>query len=433
MSLEREVFAARRKRFMERLPAGAAAIFHSAPHPIRSHDVEHRYRPDSDLYYLTGFPEPETVALFLPGHPKEEFVLFVRPRDPERETWTGYRSGVEGAIGEYGADMAYPIDKLAEEGRKYLGEREQIFFGTGRDETFGRTLLEWFGQWMALRPRTGAGPRVLADAGQIVHEMRLFKTEDELALMRRAIEVTTEAHVAAMRERRPGMSEHEIEALIEYLFRRGGGVGPAYPSIVAGGANATILHYTENNRALADGDLLLVDAGAELGYYCADITRTYPVGSRFTETQRALFDVVLEAQKAAIDLVAPGVRFDDVHMAAVRVLVQGLIDNGLLTEPNLDEAIQKELYKPFYMHRTSHWLGMDVHDVGNYKVGSESRQLEPGMVLTVEPGLYVSPANQDVAPQWLGIGIRIEDDVLVTAGGHEVLSAAIPKTPEGVA
>src|SRR5512147_219970 len=240
MTLERDVFDARRRRFMDSLGPGAAAILHSAPHPIRSHDVEHRYRPDSDLYYLTGFTEPETVALFLPGHPKEEFVLFVRPRDPERETWTGHRAGVEGAIADYGADMAYPIEKLAEEARRYLADREQLYFSTGRDETFSRTLLEWFSQWMALRPRTGSGPRALIDAGSILHEMRLFKSAAEIQMMRQAIAVTAEAHHAAMRERRPGASEHEIEALLEYVFRRGGAVGPAYPSIVASGANATI-------------------------------------------------------------------------------------------------------------------------------------------------------------------------------------------------
>ena len=431
MSLDREVFAARRRRFLDRLGSGAAAILHAAPHPLRSHDVEHRYRPDSDLYYLTGFPEPEAVALFLPGHPKEEFVLFVRPRDPERETWTGYRAGVDGAIASYGADMAYPVEKLAEEGKKYLAEREQLYFSTGRDEAFGRTLLEWFGQWMVTRPRAGGGPHALVDAGHILHELRLFKSAEELALLRQAIAVTAEAHAAAMQQRRPGGSEQEIEALLEYLFRRGGGIGPAYPSIVASGRNSTILHYTENNRQLVDGDLLLIDAGAEYDYYCADITRTYPIGSRFSPTQRALFDVVLQAQLVAIEAVAPGVRFDEVHAAALRVLVQGLLEHGLLVGTE-EEVIEKELYKPFYMHRTSHWLGMDVHDVGNYKVDGQSRLLEPGMVLTVEPGLYVSPSNEEVAPQWLGIGIRIEDDVLVTPGGREVLSAAIPKLPAGV-
>jgi len=432
MSLPRETFAARRRRFMDQIGPGAAAILHAAPHPIRSHDVEHRYRPDSDLYYLTGFPEPEAVALFLPGHPREEFVLFVRPRDPERETWTGYRAGVDGAMASYGADIAHPIEKLAEEAKKYLADREQLYFSTGRDEAFARTLLEWFSQWMVTRPRTGSGPRALIDAGAILHEMRLFKGEDEIAMLRQAIAVTAEAHTAAMRERASGKSEHEIEALLEYLFRRGGAVGPAYPSIVASGSNATILHYTENNRPLLDGDLLLIDAGAEYGYYCADITRTYPIGARFTGPQRALFDVVLEAQTTAIDAIAPGVRIEEVHAAALRVLVRGLLDQGLLVGPE-SESLEKELYKPFYMHRTSHWLGMDVHDVGDYRVGGESRALEPGMVLTVEPGLYVSPANADAAPQWLGIGIRIEDDVLVTATGHEVLSAAIPKLPEGVA
>jgi Xaa-Pro aminopeptidase len=425
------IFAERRRRFMERLPSGAAALFVAAPQSIRSHDVEYRYRQSSDFYYLTGFPEPEAAALFLPGHPKEEFVLFVRPRDPEKETWTGYRAGVEGAMTRFSANMAYTIDKLDEQVQQYLADRDTLYVSDGRDPAFGPRLLEWRRRWQQARPRTGGGPAGFQEAGEILHELRLFKSPEELALMRQAAAVTARAHAAAMAERRPGVREFEIEALLDYTFRRGGAAGPAYPSIVASGANATILHYVENDREMQDGELLLIDAGAEYDYYCADVTRTYPVGRRFTEPQRAVYDLVLAAQEAAIAAVAPGVTIEDVHARALRIIVEGVRSMGLLGE-TADEIIEKELYKPFYMHRTSHWLGMDVHDVGAYKVAGASRKLEPGMVLTVEPGLYVAAHQADVAPQWLGVGVRIEDDVLVTATGHEVLTADIPKLPADV-
>ncbi len=425
-----EVFAARRREFLSRLQPGSAALLVSAPESVRSNDVEHRYRQDSDFYYLTGFPEPEAAALFLPGHAKEPFVLFVRARDPERETWTGDRAGVEGAMERYGADMAYTIDRLDERVQHYLADRDSLYASAGRDERFNRRLLDWMRQWQAMRPRTGSGPAALLDAGEIVHEMRLFKSEEELEQMRRAAEISAEAHRAAMAARCPGVAEYVLEAELEYVFRRRGGMGPAYPSIVASGANATVLHYTANDREMRDGDLVLIDAGAEFDYYCADVTRTYPVGRRFGEAQREIFDVVTGAQRAAIDAVAPGVLFDEVHQRALRVLVDGMLSLGLL-EGSADEVLEKELYKPFYMHRTSHWLGMDVHDVGGYKAEGRSRALAPGMVLTVEPGIYVAAHNESADPRWRGIGVRIEDDVLVTAAGHEVLTAAVPMLPDG--
>ncbi len=411
---------------MDQIGPQAAALFPAAPMSTRSNDVEYRYRQDSDFLYLTGFEEPEAVCLLLPGHPKDEFVLFVQPRDPEREVWTGRRAGVEGAIERFGAQMAYNIDQLEQKVGEYVGEREQLYYGFGRDAAFNERVVRWMQRWHALRPRSGTGPVALIDPREIVHDMRLFKDADELACMRKAIAISSEAHRTAMRSARAGAHEHEIEALLDYTFRREGGSGPAYPSIVACGGNATVLHYTSNNCELGDQDLLLIDAGAEYGGYCADITRTFPLGWQFTPPQRAVYDLVLDAQLAAIEAIRPGARYEDPHRRAVAVLVDGLLRLGLLSGDR-EEIIGKDQYRPFYMHRTSHWLGLDVHDVGKYKVEGASRLLAPGMVLTVEPGIYIGPDRTDVDPQYCGIGVRIEDDVLVTAEGHEVLSAAAPK------
>jgi Xaa-Pro aminopeptidase len=420
------VFAARRRRVMDTIGAGGMAIFPAAPERTRSNDVEYRYRQQSDFYYLTGFPEPGAVAVLRPGHPSEEYVLFVRPRDREKETWTGRRAGIEGAVTDYGAAIAYSIDELDQRLPKMLEECERLYCAIHRDDAFTRRVMGWLESAQVTRPRTGRGPTGWLDARALVHEMRLYKEPVELESMRRAIAISAEAHLAAMRAARAGSWEYEIEALIDYVFRRNGAAGPAYPSIVAGGANATILHYTTNDRRLQPSDLLLIDAGAEFEFYCADVTRTFPVGARFEGAQKAAYELVLSAQLAAIDAVRPGARFDEPHRRAVRTLVEGLLSLGILAG-SADEIEEKELYKPVYMHRTSHWLGMDVHDVGLYTQGDGPRALEPGMVLTVEPGLYVGDHVDDIDPVWQGIGVRIEDDVLVTATGHEVLTAAVPK------
>jgi len=425
--VSRAEFARRRRRFLEQLEPGSAALLKSAPVAIRSNDVEYRYRPDSDFYYLTGFPEPDAAALFLPGHPKEEFVLFVAPRDAEREIWTGRRCGVEGAA-DYGADMGYPIERLQAELPRYLEDRERLYVSTGRDERFARLLPEWMQQWRENRARSGRAPVAVFDAATIVHEMRLIKSEAELAAMRQAIALTALAHRAAMAVRRPGMAEYQLEALLEYYFRRGGGAGAAYPPIVAAGPNAAVLHYSANESVLEEGAWVLVDAGAEYDMYCADVTRTYPVGRTLSGPARDLYDIVAAAQEAAISVVRPGAKFGDVHRSAVRVLAEGMLSVGLL-KGELDEVVEKELYKRFFMHRTSHWLGMDVHDVGRYKVEAQPRILQPGMVLTVEPGIYVRADHPDADPKWLGVGVRIEDDVLVTPSGHEILTREIPKLP----
>ena len=426
MHLPAEAFARRRRALLDRLGPAAAAVFPAAPIAVRSNDVEYPYRQDNDFLYLTGFPEPEAVCLLLPGHPREEFVLFVRPRDPERETWTGRRAGVEGALATYGAQAAYTIDKLDEKIGEYVSEREQLYCTFSRDALFNQRVVGWMRQWQQLRPRSGKGPTAVLDPAEIVHELRLIKDDGELACMRKAIAIAAAGHEAALRAVHGDMYEYEIEALLDYTFRRHGAGGPAYPSIVATGANATILHYTTNNQQLRRDELLLIDAGAEYAGYCADITRTFPVARAFTAPQAAIYDLVLQAQLAEIEVIRPGVRVDEPHARAVDVLVDGLLALGLLHGDRAD-IVSRELYRPFYMHRTSHWLGLDVHDVGKYKLDGQARTLEPGMVLTVEPGLYIGADRTDVSHEYAGIGVRIEDDVLVTATGHEVLSAAVPK------
>ncbi|HSD09935.1 MAG TPA: aminopeptidase P N-terminal domain-containing protein [Candidatus Binatia bacterium] len=419
------VFADRRKRFLSARPAGSLALFPAAPVAIRSGDVEYRYRQDSDFYYLTGFPEPEALCL-LDTVGTERFILFVLPRDPEHETWTGKRFGVEGARDRFEADAAHTLEQFADVFAKLLDARERLYFTFGRNERMNQRVLDEVRRSQATRERSGAPAIGLVSPADVLHEMRLRKGPEELARMRRAAAISAVAHRDALLAARSGASEHEIEATIDFAFRRLGGMGPAYPSIVASGPNATILHYTQNSRVLEDGDLLLIDAGAEYDHYCADVTRTYPVASAFSAEQRQIYEIVLTAQKAAIEKVAPGVTFDDVHHAALRILVEGLCALGALSVP-VDEAIEKSAYRRFYMHRTSHWLGMDVHDVGKYRLCDKSRTLEPGMVLTVEPGLYFSEDGTGEGAQFRGIGIRIEDDVLVTEHAHEVLTAEIPK------
>jgi Xaa-Pro aminopeptidase len=421
-----EVFADRRRRFLHAVGEGGIAILPSAPVALRSGDVEYVYRQDNDFFYLTGFAEPESVAVFAPGE-KEEFILLVRPRDPERETWTGRRAGLEGAVAEYRANRAFPIDDLESVLRRYLEKAERVYFPLGVSERMSARVLELVRYAQAMRPRLGCGPQAILDPRAIIHEERVRKRPEELDAMRRAIAISAEAHRAAMARARGAMMEWEIEALVDYEFRSRGAAGPSYPSIIASGPNAAILHYINNDRRMETGELLLIDAGCEYQFYASDVTRTFPIGARFSALQRDLYEIVLEAQLAAIEAIRPGVKFDEPHDAAVRILVDGMCRIGLLNEPP-DQAMKEGSWRRYYMHRTSHWLGMDVHDVGLYRLGGESRPLEPGMVLTVEPGLYVAPHDERAPERFRGIGIRIEDDVLVTAEGHEVMTAAAPKS-----
>lgn len=420
----------RREQLMAKIGSGTA-IFRSAPAAVMHNDVEYAYRQDSDFFYLTGFNEAEAVAVLAPHHEEHKFVLFVQPKDLEKETWHGYRAGVEGAKELYGADEAFPIAELAEKLPKYLEKADRIYYHFGRDRTFDQTVLNHWQRLMATYPKRGTGPTAVEDSNIILHPMRLVKSETELALMRKAANISVAAHNRAQEFAKPGRYEYEIQAEIEHTFGLNG-CTPAYPSIVASGYNSCVLHYIENNRQIQENDLLLIDAGCGCDYYNADITRTFPVSGKFTTEQQIIYDLVLQAQLQAISQVYPGNPYSKIHETAVRVLVEGLMDLKLLVG-DIEEIIKEEKYKPFYMHRTGHWLGLDVHDVGVYQYGENPQVLQPGQVLTVEPGIYISPyikpveGQPEVPEKWRGIGVRIEDDVLVTFDSHEVLTAGVPK------
>lgn len=401
------------------------AILPTAPHQPRNGDVLFQYRPDSDFYYLTHFPEPDALMVLVPGRPEGEYILFCREKDALKEIWDGRRQGIEGAIKNYGADQAFAIDELESILISLMENRDKVFTIMGRYPDFDSEIIHSVSE-IRSKQRTGVhAPSEIVDLGHLLHEMRLVKRKDEIRLMQQAANISSAAHIRAMQATRPGRFEYQVQAELECEFRLGGSEWPAYPSIVAGGENACILHYTENNCELKDGDLLLIDAGAEYDCYAADITRTFPVNGRFSDAQRAVYEVVLKAQKAAIDAVQPERPMIDYHSAAVEVLTDGMIDLGLL-KGERNELIETKAYNRFYMHRTGHWLGMDVHDVGDYKIDDDWRLLEAGMVLTVEPGMYISAA-EDIDEKWHNIGIRIEDDVLVTRKGHENLTAKAPK------
>ncbi|HZR70829.1 MAG TPA: aminopeptidase P N-terminal domain-containing protein [Burkholderiales bacterium] len=416
---------AERRRGLSRQMGAGVAVVPTAPERIRNRDSDYLYRFDSYFYYLTGFPEPDAVLVLVAGE-QPRTILFCRERNPERELWDGLRHGPEGAKEAFGVDEAYRITELDERLPKLIADQPALYYPVGADAGWDARTMGWLNQVRALA-RTGvAAPAAIHDVRVALDEMRLYKDDAELAVMRRAGAISSAAHERAMRAARPGRWEYEIEAELLYEFRRRGAQFPAYWPIVAGGANACILHYRENNAQLAQGDLLLIDAGCELDGYAADITRTFPVGGRFTPAQREIYELVLAAQSAAIAAVAPGARWNAPHDAAVRVLAQGFVDLGLCAG-DVGHVIESEDYKRFYMHRTGHWLGLDVHDAGDYKRGGEWRALETGMVLTVEPGCYIRPAD-NVPQRYWNIGVRIEDDVAVTASGCEVLTAAAPKT-----
>jgi Xaa-Pro aminopeptidase len=420
------VHAARRARLLELLGPRAALVLTSPPERLRNGDTDYKFRQDSDLLYLTGFAEPGATLVLRPAHPETPFVLFVRPRDPAAETWTGRRAGLEGATRDYGADAAFAAGELDAKLPEILAGAEELHFPFGRDPELDGVISRALARLRTTERRGRRAPVRLVDARLSVHELRLVKSPDEVAVQRRAAAITAEAHTAAMRAARPGVNEGEIEALIDYTFRRRGGTGPGYPTIVGGGVNGTILHYVENAAPLAAGELLLVDAGCEVDGYTADVTRTFPVGGRFSEAQRRFYEVVLETQLAAIEAVKPGATIDAIHEQVVESLTRGLVTLGLLTG-EVPKLIESGAYKPFYMHRTSHWLGMDVHDVGFYSEDGVARPLTPGMVLTIEPGLYVAP-DADVAPEYRGLGVRIEDDLLVTPTGYDTLTGDTPKS-----
>ncbi|HUS67066.1 MAG TPA: aminopeptidase P N-terminal domain-containing protein [Kofleriaceae bacterium] len=428
------LFARRRDELSRRLGPRAGLLVQSPPE-LRHGAVAHRFRQASDLYYLTGFAEPETTLLIRPGAEKENFVLFVRPRDKEREVWDGRRAGIEGALADFGADAAYPTSELARRLPALLANLDELHVAIGQSRELTSLVVRAVSELRASERRGQRPPRALVDPRAVLHEMRLIKSAEEVATLRRAAAITGEAHTAAMRTAAPGVGEHELEALIDYTFRRRGGAGPGYSTIVGAGDNATILHYIENNRPLRAGELVLVDAGCEVDFYTADVTRTFPVDDRFSAAQRRVYEVVLDAQVQAIEMARPGVTIDDIHGRVVDLLTAGMVDLGLLQGPAADR-VTDGTYRKYYMHRTSHWLGMDVHDVGDYNrrdgAAPDPRPLEAGMVITIEPGLYIAPDDESAPAELRGIGVRIEDDVLLTASGRDVLTAAIPKTVDDV-
>lgn len=420
----------RRRQLMRLAGDDAILVLPAAPERNRSRDTHYPYRPDSDLWYLTGFAEPSAVLVLVPGRKHGEALMFCRERDLEREGWDGPRVGPEGAVETLDMDDAYPIDDLDEILPGLLEGRTRVYYHFGRDTEFDLQLIGWLNRVRA-QVRLGAQPpHEFLELGHLLDEMRLFKTADELKLMRRAAKISVEAHAAAMRAARPGIHEYALQAELEYVFRRHDAV-PAYESIVGAGANACVLHYRANDAMARDGDLVLIDAGAEYRGYAADITRTFPVNGRFSPAQRALHAVVESAQQAALAQARPGVAYEAGHIAAVEALTEGLLRLGLL-KGKLEARIADGSYKRYYRHKTGHWIGLDVHDVGDYRIEGESRLLEPGMVFTIEPGLYVSADDTSVDAKWRGIGIRTEDDVLVTKTGHEVLTTGLARTADEI-
>jgi Xaa-Pro aminopeptidase len=423
-------FVRRRRQLMKMIGKGGIAILPAVPEKSRNNDVLYHYRPDSDFFYLTGFAEPESVAVLVPGRAHGEYLLFVRDRDPARETWDGRRAGPDGATRDHGADDAFPIADIDDILPGLLENCERVYYTMGLHQDFDQRVIGWVNQ-LKSQARTGIQPpQEFVALDHLLHDMRLFKSKSELDAMRQSARIAVAAHERAMQFTRPGRMEFEVMAELLHEFHRHR-ADISYHPIVGGGANGCILHYHENADELKDGDLLLIDAGCEYELYASDITRTFPVSGRFTPEQRALYEVVLDAQYAAIAKTRPGNHWNEPHEAAVKAITQGLVKLGLL-KGKVPALIREGAYRKFYMHRTGHWLGMDVHDVGDYKIGDQWRVLEPGMVMTVEPGIYIPAGTPGVAKRWWNIGIRIEDDVAVTETGHEVLTGALFRDPDGI-
>ncbi|MGV8841908.1 MAG: Xaa-Pro aminopeptidase [Pseudomonas sp.] len=420
-------YARRRQALLAQLQPNSIVLLPAAPVCTRNRDVDYLYRQDSDFQYLSGFAEPQALIALIPGREQGEYVLLCRARNPEREQWEGRRAGQNGAISQYGADQAFAIEALDEMLPSLLDGCERVYYAMGVQPEFDRQLQQWLNSLRAKARQGAAVPSTLIDLSPLLHDLRLHKSAAEVAVMRQAAQISCRGHVRAMQASRAGLYEYHLEAELDYEFRKGGAKMPAYASIVAGGQNACILHYGENDAPLLDGDLVLIDAGCEIDCYASDITRTFPVNGTFSVEQKAIYQLVLAAQEAAFQQIAPGKHWNQAHEATVQVITAGLVELGLL-DGSVDELIAREAYKPFYMHRAGHWLGMDVHDVGDYKRAGQWRLLEIGMALTVEPGIYIGSDDQSVAPQWRGIGVRIEDDVVVTADGCEILTSAAPKT-----
>jgi len=418
------------EEFMRRMAPKSVAIIPGAREATRSNDTHYRFRQDSDFFYLTGFEEPEAIAVVKPAE-TNKYTLFVRPRDPEREIWDGRRAGVEGAMSEFGAQAAFPIAEFNGKLREILNDAEILYYRLGVNRDLDDAILREIAAMRGWNRKPIHPPHTIVDPASIIHELRVLKSPDELEIMQTAADIAAEAHVEAMKAVRPGMQEYQIEALIEQVFRRRGAAGPAYTSIVGAGPNATVLHYINNDAELRDGDLVLIDAGAEYKGYASDITRTFPINGRYTKAQREIYDLVLKAQMECVEMVRPGVTHDQLKQHSIEVLTEGMVELGLLKgEP--EALIKEKKHEQFYMHGLGHMIGIDVHDVGQYYFGQESRALEPGVVMTVEPGIYIAPNTKDIPQQYLGIGVRIEDDVLCTNNGPRVLTSKVPKQAEEI-
>jgi Xaa-Pro aminopeptidase len=425
--------------FMRRMDKNSVAIIPAAREAVRSHDTHYRYRQNSDFFYLTGFEEPEAIAVIAPGRDKK-FTMFVRPRDLDAEIWNGYRSGVEGAVKDYNADEAFPISEFDEKLQEIMDGPDVLYYAFGHTSAeMDQKIIRQITSMRETNRKPLEPPRTIVDPSTILHEMRVIKSEAEIEIMQTAADIAADAHVEAMKSVRPGMKEYEVEAMLEAYFRKHGASGSSYTSIIGSGGNATVLHYISNQDELKDGDLLLVDAGAEYQGYASDITRTFPINGKFTQAQRDIYDLVLKTQKSCVDMVRPGVRLEDLKTHSIELLTEGMVELGLL-KGDPKKLIEEKKYMQFYMHNLGHYLGIDVHDAGRYYFNGESRPAEVGMVMTIEPGLYISPDtsripddfNKDIPEKYLGIGVRIEDDVLVTENGSRVLTHRVPKDAEEI-
>ena len=423
-----------REAFIEKMGPGGVAIFASNPPARWNHDTEYIYRPDPNFYYLTGFEEPESICVIAPEHPKHQYVLFVRPKNKQAEIWNGKRVGIRDARRRYGADKAYPIEKFDEKIGEYLQDAERLYYTLGSNEDVDSEMLTRFTRAVKSKVRGGKGIDTLVDPSPILSEMRLIKNETELERMRMATEITVAGHVAAMKAVRPGLYEYQLESLVESTFRMNGAGGAAFPTIVASGGNATTLHYTTNDCEIEDGNLVLLDAGAEYNRYCGDVTRTFPANGTFTEAQREIYQIVLDAHYAIIDGIRPGVSIDEPHQKSLELLTEGMLSLGLLKKKKkIAKLIEDGAYRKFYMYRIGHMIGLDVHDVNCVReANGDYKTFQPGMIITIEPGLYVAEGTKGVPPKYLGIGVRIEDDILVTESGNENLTSNVPTEIEEV-
>ncbi len=431
MTISKSEYGRRRKNLMALMEPNSIAIVPAAQEQVRSRDTHYPFRQDSDFFYLSGFGEPDAVLVLIPGRRHGQFVMFSRDKDETMELWDGHRAGPEGVCSDFGADDAFPLSDIDDILPGLIEGRDRVYYSMGRSSAFDRQIMGWVNSIRSKEASGAVPPGEFTDLDHMLHDLRLLKSAAEIRLMRKAGEITGRAHERAMRTSRAGLFEYQLEAELNYEFARAGARHPAYPSIVGGGPNGCVLHYIDNSAKLRDGDLVLIDAGCEYQGYAADVTRTFPVNGRFSAAQKALYDVVLKAQQAGIAAIRPGNHWNQSHDATVKVITEGLVKLGLL-KGRVSTLIKRGAYKEFYMHRAGHWLGLDVHDVGDYRVGGEWRLLEPGMAMTVEPGIYVAPDNRKVAAKWRGIGIRVEDNVVVTPEGCEVLTAGLVKSPDEI-